>query len=863
VPIQRIAWGGSWGGDLHVLRGGATSPNLSTDALFFLVAPGDWQLAGNYQTAHAGDVTLTFQPLFKGAQNGDLFENFGIHVNTKTGQVRVDAAVPAPPLRTNFLLEVTAENAVGHAKFTEVIRVQIHQSPVRIWLTPDKMTIRPRDATRPQDTTARFTVRAEFDDGAVGDVTRNHGIVVTPAVNVQASGELRLAAADAPGTDVTITATYNWSGPARTANATLHVGQPWVSEPAIPQAAVVVGGGWPGTIRPEAVPNILILGDGFLGDGLLAGDHLFEAFTNGLVQHMKANRLMRPFDLLATSMNFWRAFLPASARGISVRSEVYTFAHGGGTGAQPIEGPARPPATDPWTVQHLLYVAGLPLPGDAAKSADDLRTEWVATLPAEWAPAIQDHGKVANDVVKDWQRRSARAFIDEVDGFPALAYGRPPAANQDSGWDLRLHEDRGGQDRGDQGKPGYLEGMLKSFYRQLHSANGVTLDGGKPIGLLWAEKDPNLGSPTNLPDVHFDNTDLVVLLTPLPMGRAVNGSGWIGLSTKTENAILSVTQVTGRRFTLSPPPPPPTIAADSCRTLTHEIAHSFGLGDEYTEFRARYQNQADPLKAYGNLATETSVKDGANHFAGDQVKWNWHRIAKAAVIAGPIADNGGTFTIPLVEGQGHQFAKGDLLLIRRRLRGVALAKLAANDILRQGPGAPDFASPPAELKITGDPTSNSIAVQPVGAVDSEGILRFKPGCIVYLPTPAPASVKSAAYPYAEMVALNIRNAINANRPLTPVPCADKVIREPIAPDLTGVDLPGLCFKHKPRIIGLYEGGAQYTCGIFHPAGECMMNGSHEESAEFCAVCRYVLVDFVDPYQHWAIDRDYAEVYPLK
>jgi hypothetical protein len=155
------------------------------------------------------------------------------------------------------------------------------------------------------------------------------------------------------------------------------VAQPWASEPALPKAAVVVGGGWPGTIRPEVVPNILILGDGFL-----AADPLFERFTNSLVQHMKTNRLMRPFDVLATSMNFWRVFLPAATRGISVRSEVYTFAHAGGTGAQPIEGPVKPPTTDPWTVQHLLYVAGLPLPVDAAKSAADLRTEWAATVPA-------------------------------------------------------------------------------------------------------------------------------------------------------------------------------------------------------------------------------------------------------------------------------------------------------------------------------------------------------------------------------------------------------------------------------------------------------------------------------------------------
>jgi hypothetical protein len=40
-----------------------------------------------------------------------------------------------------------------------------------------------------------------------------------------------------------------------------------------------------------------------------------------------------------------------------------------------------------------------------------------------------------------------------------------------------------------------------------------------------------------------------------------------------------------------------------------------------------------------------------------------------------------------------------------------------------------------------------------------------------------------------------------------------------------------------------------------------MHHDHDEAAEFCAVCRYVIVDFVDPFLHWEIDRDYADIYP--
>jgi hypothetical protein len=41
----------------------------------------------------------------------------------------------------------------------------------------------------------------------------------------------------------------------------------------------------------------------------------------------------------------------------------------------------------------------------------------------------------------------------------------------------------------------------------------------------------------------------------------------------------------------------------------------------------------------------------------------------------------------------------------------------------------------------------------------------------------------------------------------------------------------------------------------------MRNSYSEDTAEFCAVCRFVLVDFIDPSKHDSIDRDYDAIYP--
>jgi len=60
---------------------------------------------------------------------------------------------------------------------------------------------------------------------------------------------------------------------------------------------------------------------------------------------------------------------------------------------------------------------------------------------------------------------------------------------------------------------------------------------------------------------------------------------------------------------------------------------------------------------------------------------------------------------------------------------------------------------------------------------------------------------------------------------------------------------------------VYYGGSLYACGILHPTGHCMMRNSGDDSERFCPVCRYALVDRIDPDQHWWIDRDYEKQYP--
>src|ERR1700756_5458835 len=92
--------------DLHLIRGQTTEP--LDHSLVFGLHPEGTKEAHEYLKAN-NDVTLEFKPLFKGVRNGDLLEDHGIHVNVKTGEIKVDKGAPAT-VKSNFIIEAIAKN---------------------------------------------------------------------------------------------------------------------------------------------------------------------------------------------------------------------------------------------------------------------------------------------------------------------------------------------------------------------------------------------------------------------------------------------------------------------------------------------------------------------------------------------------------------------------------------------------------------------------------------------------------------------------------------------------------------------------------------------------------------------------------
>ena len=840
------------GQDIHVLRGQST-PDLRHGSFKFRRDTDHTHdlFADDYINQFA-DVTLKFTPLFKGTQQGDSFtgDNNGITFNTTTGSAAIAAGVPANR-KNNFIIEVEAKNNADGTTFTETIRVQIHGAVSQVWLTPGQLTVRPVGPPGAIIHTAyRFAVRAQFDDGLVGDVTDGHGVTWDPSGgHVDQNGKIQILPSDNPGDNLFVSATLPAAlGGASTAvGPTLSIAHRWSDEPTPPQFTLVAAGGGPAAGTLEQTANVLMLGDGFRA----ADKDAFDQIVDSFVQFLKTNQLTKPFNLFSPKMNFWKIFFPAQNVGISFRSEMFIigidqYAHPIPAAVKPNPDPS-PTQPTPWDIRNLVYEVGLPVPGDdaAARTPAILRDEWRKLLTGDPAPHLPN-----DNVINTWKLMTKRAFIEEQDCFPGMSLGSVPAADLDDTTELGLHGDRAGLQ------------LLRAVCATLDSDDGTKLSDGRPIGALWAADEAGF---------RYLNRDLIALISSTPGGRAVNWPSptqgrYLAVDTggrylDFQDPLHSVAYIPVKRvpdknsYALNVAAVASDVTASASNILAHELGHSLGLGDEYAEIFTRFtQPHADP--SHANLQTEadTQIQDPQNPanriISGDQIQWNWHRIVAAAVVdQGAItAPAPNKFRIPVIPDVSFRFAQGDTVLLRQRRWKTPLHKFTSTDV-----------SP--ALQIADPPESGAIVVTPAQGVQISlaDIQAFLPGSLIYTPKPAPKSVLSAAYPFAEMVAKNVKDAITSSKkPLTDVPCVFEVgtqlpILDDVANIRAGIDLPS--------VVGLYAGGARHPCGIFHPTGQCMMRQQPNSHSEFCPVCRYIMVDLIAPEFHPEIDADYDTNYP--
>jgi hypothetical protein len=287
-------------------------------------------------------------------------------------------------------------------------------------------------------------------------------------------------------------------------------------------------------------------------------------------------------------------------------------------------------------------------------------------------------------------------------------------------------------------------------------------------------------------------------------------------------------------------------------TVAHELGHSLRLGDEYGKKKPPIKVFELPqIERWGNVQLLTSFTNKI--LSGDEIKWNWPRMAKAAAYKSLSQPNTqGIITLELAGSYAEQSCKPDKIrqgdFVRLRLRNIFFDDTISDEL--EVVSVEEFAIKVKALigaPLPGQPFRGSIGSGP-------------PGVVFVIAT-------DKAGDDANLVHSAIRAHINAeHHPLDAPPgagwtCDDTKNKFSGTPHVPPAPTPPVKWPaNLDWIVGLYDGGGAYRCETYHPSSECMMLDD-DNGKPFCQVCRYLLVDQIDPLKHGAIDRDFAPNYP--
>lgn len=749
----------------------------------------------------------------------------GVQLGTVTGKVSLTAHGKA----TSFVVQADLVDAGGTPQAPPLFRrIHCHRALSAVWPAPASVVIRAKGFPR------RLNVLGKFSDGVIADLT-NWLPTTTPAAGhatfVSALGtgtpamSWELALTDTDGTaelsDFLDPTTGLLKGASTSGTGTLSLLLPPVTGKHPPQVDISYQPAWAdtpaevffvdgaGLDQVDQVRNVLFLPDGFTCDQQTE----FENFVGDLVYHMCHNSAFSPFDVLRDSVNFFRAWLKSTDACVTLASPVTSAVRSMVTLLP--DPPALP------TAESMVEITRTPM-------------------------AVLNPRETAFHSIRGARHRA----MPELDSGHLVA----------NTWRMTNID-------------------LNDFLGALTGTQKVT------AASRWVPPSPD--------------ADLVVIIC--------RSAGFAGCTEARGALDTSALGHTCRATTGQGIRQLPTVKADhglqedpagSLRhdsylvvaPVVHELGHAFGLQDEYgpegSEGLGMYGKLTDGAIADIRAAPNLLLRDDVLAQPADpdgppprldpgRVTWNWPRIAKAGKVTVPPAAYG----TPLDPGdptfaadgsrvrvsvqRGHDqvlFAASDL--VRLRTRPLLGSTLSARHQVTAVSGAwPDQI---LELRPVTGPTD----LLAVGDVE-----RYPTDSVVLAVTSQAADDPGApdvglVHPVVLDRIAATSNPLNAgedtpdNTPCSPSPVS--LWQEPHNfPDDVPPNPPAL----SARLIGIQDGGYGLSCGVYHPSGACAMRGYIIDPnvglsfTSFCMVCRYALVDRVDPTCHHDIDARYAREYP--
>jgi hypothetical protein len=351
--------------------------------------------------------------------------------------------------------------------------------------------------------------------------------------------------------------------------------------------------------------------------------------------------------------------------------------------------------------------------------------------------------------------------------------------------------------------------------------------------------------------------------------------------------------------------------------VPHEFGHSLVLGDEYEEdggtrwLPAPGGNVEDPPIGFDNLVTPTDVNaDVLPGFTMNQrveidparIKWgSLHRVAQGDAIRAASWDVPSTAAMQVtltldedptrrwgpVQSANRDVFIRELLRIHDTTRMVDFAAPLSQQVLTLPRANQPMPTVIAGARITAIRAAERQLVLsvPLAALPPsmqrmtlDGLqtllpLLLVPGSVVYLPNrDAAGTPRPLIEPDTTAWMARTHNPLSSNFD----PAAGCAPSDQANPDYPPADLPAAGHslpRHTFTVIGLYEGGDHKSCRVYRPAGFCKMRSQDREyegrpgtpmegqylEPELCFVCKYLIVNRVNPRRLEEIDREYPEL----
>lgn len=842
MPVNSIEWAHPH--DIHLVAG-ATSRPLSEELRIYYGSPQHMTLA----SAPPANVDVVFRPAFTCALTpAEIFIGFGVTVHRRSGVVTFSGHAAAGHRLRTFLIHAEVRDRTYNPPRPSVqrIRVHLHDLVRNAWVTPQQLTIhRGADGQR-------FSVLAQFDDDTVGDVTQVPGITWRSADDTiigvgPANGELTAkAVSPVNGIDITATLPAAFGGFARDGQAVSVAS--WDASPLSATLLYPLDSAGAARMTEPSVLNFL-----FLPEGFTTGEQaIFEGKVQQFVDFLRTQTATRPFDLCRREMNYWMAWLetPSATRGTSPLFEVKpTLRANGSTYAQqdqiPLPMDPRPTPDDPvpanlaFSLPQLIHEVGLPVPDDFPNPAPATGVDWALAFVAQLLRWDAVYGGLSAHVdlplYKSWLELRDRRLVNETNTLFGLGLGARPSAEY-------VLVDRLITPHPLRTSRAHLDSMLSKIE---DAANP-----GPAIGAVWG------GAAGK------DRSFVVFLCAGAARGGGRSPAGEIITASLAASSDVELTPMPGRRgFDSAPHGTGGRPALDIHCMIAHESAHAMTLGDEYGTRPSLPMEAIADVNSYANLQDTASASFPPPQLGIDpaRLKWNWPRIARAGVLTAVPEAHVLGFLLTLRDKHAEPFQVGDPVRLRTR-------PLTAGIV------------PSVELPVVDKLSDHQLIVQAPPPLPPFNPALYVSGSIAYVQTERITPPATRGTPLG-LIAPNVLAHMTQHRiPLNVAlvaagnhQCAPD--GRPVQPALNKPGTVPFGWPRSAWIVGAFEGGHQYGCGVLHPTGACIMRllvlpqdkayqafKVRDVAYRFCAVCRYILVDRIDPSQHGAIDKDYGGRY---